>query len=431
MGCIPVKEVLSVVAFLLSLASLLITCLKRKRKVNTKNNAVQSKQRKKEIAVQNTKSKEDNVKITSITQEKEIAVRYTKSKEDHVKVTSITQEAKTSDKASSKPNPKAIDITSFKPKKNKNLGNTCYFNAALQALNFTKSFRESLQCLQSSSVNAQDLLLSKTVYDLMRGAERNEDNSKELKNVFKAIKNIYRNDPFVIGKQEDSHELLNTLLVGIFDEIKTLIKNMPNRRKDPDWIDARRIFTGCFIIMYVYDSCEDNVPRNELQTISLISPQEGVEEGLFDLERVEEDEEFDLPCRICKTVGSGRAYRRLLVFQPPPVLVLHIDRFKMDDSRGLTKNTKLVKYPKCLNMAKFCSAVGKERLQNRSLYELYAVIVHKAPNCTNLDVSSQTKSKRADVDADWFIVSDEFVSKVSEKDVLNHPNAYILFYEVQ
>lgn len=43
---------------------------------------------------------------------------------------------------------------------------------------------------QSSSVNAQDLLLSKTVYDLMRGAERNEDNSKELKNVFKAIKNM-------------------------------------------------------------------------------------------------------------------------------------------------------------------------------------------------------------------------------------------------
>lgn len=130
----------------------------------------------------------------------------------------------------------------------------------------------------------------------------------------------------------------------------------------------------------------------------------------------------------------------------------------------------------------------QERLQNRSLYELYAVIVHigtiysghyyayvnarrqhdvekwqnlfktsiedeealkeevncffkkndirqeiitTAPNCTNLDVSSQTKSKRADVDADWFIVSDEYVSKVSEKDVLNHPNAYILFYEVQ
>lgn len=26
---------------------------------------------------------------------------------------------------------------------------------------------------------------------------------------------------------------------------------------DPDWIDARNIFTGCFIIIYVYDSCED------------------------------------------------------------------------------------------------------------------------------------------------------------------------------
>lgn len=36
----------------------------------------------------------------------------------------------------------------------------------------------------------------------------------------------YRNDPFVIGKQEDSHELLNTLLVGIFDEIKTLIVSL-------------------------------------------------------------------------------------------------------------------------------------------------------------------------------------------------------------
>lgn len=401
------------------------------------------------------------------------------------------------------------NIPNTSEKRSKNLGNTCYFNSAIQALYFTKSFKESLECLQSSS-GAQDLEISKTVFDLFRKAELDEDTSKELKHVFNAIRKI--NHLFMIGTQEDSHELLNVLLGGIFDEIQTFIKDMPHQRQDPDWIDARNIFTGCFIIIYVYDSCKDvdvdfqkfislsiptgkskaknhRVPRNELETISLELPQEGLEEGFIDLEKVEEDDESCLPCRICNTVGSGRTFRRLLVFQPPPVLVLHIDRFKRDYYHRLTKNTELVQYPKCLNMAKFCSTVAKERLENRSIYHLYAVIVHtgtiygghyfayvntrrqhdvekwqklvkstiededalkeevncffkrndikqeiitKRANCSpNLDVSNHLKSKREDVDANWFYVSDENVKKVPEKDVLSHKDAYILFYEVR
>lgn len=131
----------------------------------------------------------------------------------------------------------------------------------------------------------------------------------------------------------------------------------------------------------------------------------------------------------------------------------------------------------------------QERLQNRSLYELYAVIVHtgtihsghyyayvnarrqhdvekwqnllktsieeeealkeevncffkrkdieqeiitKTSNCSpSLIVSNETKSKRADVDAEWFYVSDENVKGAQEKEVLSHKDAYILFYEVQ
>lgn len=58
-------------------------------------------------------------------------------------------------------------------------------------------------------------------------------------------------------------------------------------------------------------------------------------------------------------------------------------------------------------------------------------IITKASNCSNLDVSNQTKSKRANGNAEWFYVSDENVRKATEKEVLNQKDAYILFYEVQ
>lgn len=60
--------------------------------------------------------------------------------------------------------------------------------------------------------------LTKNVSQLLEKQTKQSGNhTRELKGVLNAIRKI--NDQFGHGTQEDSYELLNTLLGGLFDEI--------------------------------------------------------------------------------------------------------------------------------------------------------------------------------------------------------------------
>ncbi|XP_056015892.1 ubiquitin carboxyl-terminal hydrolase 16-like isoform X3 [Ostrea edulis] len=387
------------------------------------------------------------------------------------------------------------------PKGNKNLGNTCFFNSSLQALFVTKSFNDSLSSLKATSTEFEDLTLTKQVLGLLeKRKERSGSHTAELKSVLNALGKI--NSQFNRRTQEDSFELLNTLLGGIFDELKHIEDKrrlqLTNADTQDNEIDFRRLFTGLFISIYVYDSCNDvevdfeefttlsipigerlefdcdTLPHHGLQTISLDEPDIGIEKGLAILTQIEDFLESDLPCRICNKEGSGKAYKRLLVFQPPPVLVIHIDRFRMNDVSHLTKNTERVQYPRRLSLAKFCSKANKTIPKEDMVYELYAVVVHAGGiggghyyayvNTTRrhdvdrwqrhlrrttgdleklkCEIENILKKKhefendenhenQCDVKDSWFYISDDNVTEANVNEVMSHKDAYILFYEVQ
>ncbi|XP_062573647.1 ubiquitin carboxyl-terminal hydrolase 16-like isoform X2 [Saccostrea cucullata] len=311
-----------------------------------------------------------------------------------------------------------------------------------------------------------------------------------------------QNNQFGRGTQEDSYELLNTLLGGIFDELQIANENGTLRSTDTgsekNEISVKNLFTGLFITIYVYDSCDDvdvdfeefttlsipivedldhgydKLPHHSLQAISSEEPNIDIEKGLAVLTQIEEYEESDLQCRICNKEGSGKAYRRMLVFQTPPVLVIHIDRFKMNDLNHLTKNANCVQYPRRLNMAKFCSVANTELSTNGLNYELYAIVIHSGAlggghyyayvNATRRHdvrkwqehlhrttgeleelkstIQEYLRDKRdlqddsrnmdpCEVKDNWFYVSDNNVRSANVGEVLCHKDAYILFYEVQ
>lgn len=391
-------------------------------------------------------------------------------------------------------------VTDFNPPKgNRNLGNTCFFNSSLQALYFTKSFREAITCLKPLSRNFENMPLTKNVSRLLeKQTIQSENHTRELKGVLSAVRKI--NDQFGHGTQEDSYELLNTVLGGIFDEINNAdISRM--EEGGGSLIDVRNIFKGMFIVVYVYDSCNDievdfeefttlSIPivdqsddctlsksHHGLKTVTLASPLNGVESGLAAFTQTEEFEEQQLPCRICDSKyvdGTEKSYKRMLVFQPPPVLVIHIDRYEMNGSSNLTKNSKQMSYSRRLDVSQFCSIANTTMCKQDYLYELYAVVVHTGAisgghyyafvNTTRKhDVKrwehlirkstgdidtlkreaeiilqekrNEMKHERTEeipeVKPNWYYVSDQIVTPVSEEDVLSHKDAYILFYEVQ
>lgn len=47
------------------------------------------------------------------------------------------------------------------------------------------------------------------------------------------------------------------------------------------------------------------------------------------------------------------------------------------------------------------------------------------------EIKEERTEEIPEVKPNWFYVSDQTVTSVSEEDVLNHKDAYILFYEVQ
>lgn len=393
-------------------------------------------------------------------------------------------------------------VTGFNtPKGNRNLGNTCFFNSSLQALYFTKSFREAITCLKPLSRNFENMPLTKNVSRLLeKQTIQSENHTRELKSVLSAVRKI--NDQFGHGTQEDSYELLNTVLGGIFDEINNAdISRM--EEGGGSLIDVRNIFKGMFIVVYVYDSCNDievdfeefttlSIPivdqsddctaitHRGLKTVTLASPLNGVESGLAALTQIEEFEEQQLPCRICDSKyvdgTEKKSYKRILVFQPPPVLVIHIDRYEMNGSGNLTKNSKQMSYSRRLDVSQFCSIANTTMSKQDYLYELYAVVVHTGAisgghyyafvNTTrkhdvkrwehlirkstgeidtlkreaeiilqekrNIDEMEEERTEEIpEVKPNWYYVSDQTVTPVSEEDVLSHKDAYILFYEVQ
>lgn len=383
------------------------------------------------------------------------------------------------------------------PKGNGNLGNTCFFNSSLQALYFSKSFKEALVCTEHVTRDFDNMVLTKSVLELLeKQTQLSENHTKELQSVLSAVRRI--NNQFGRGTQEDSYELLNTLLSGIFDEINNSDNSKLITERDESLMDVRNIFKGMFIEVYVYDSCNDveiefeefttlSIPIVDqskdssnamlhygFQTVTADFPRSGIENGLASLTQIEEFE--DLPCRICNTNGMevGKSYKKMLVFQPPPVLIIHIDRYNMRDSGHLTKNSTQMSYHKRLDMSQFCSVANNTMSKQDFMYELYAVVVHTGAisgghyyafvntarkhdvkrwerlvckstgdiDTLKRDAEIILKEKRngmkqerpeeiPEVEPNWYYVSDQTVTSVSEKEVLSHKDAYILFYEVQ
>uniref|UniRef100_A0A8W8JDI5 ubiquitinyl hydrolase 1 n=1 Tax=Magallana gigas TaxID=29159 RepID=A0A8W8JDI5_MAGGI len=310
--------------------------------------------------------------------------------------------------------------------------------------------------------------LTKNVSQLLEKQTKQSGNhTRELKGVLNAIRKI--NDQFGHGTQEDSYELLNTLLGGLFDEINNAdISRM--EEGGGSLIDVRNIFKGMFIVVYVYDSCNDvevdfeefttlSIPivdqsddctaitHHGLKTVTLASPSNGVEHGLAALTQIEEFEEQQLPCRICDSKyaeGTGKTYKRILVFQPPPVLVIHIDRYEMTMSKQdyLYELYAVVVHTGAISGGHYYAFVNTTRKHNVERWEHLIrksngdidtlkreaeIILQEKRN----EMKRERTEEIPEVKPNWYYVSDQTVTPVSEEDVLSHKDAYILFYEVQ
>ena len=334
-----------------------------------------------------------------------------------------------------------------------NMGNTCFFNSALQCLNATVPLVESCGELRGGAVCSA---FARTIWSGMRGKSGRDYRPAELHTEI-----VRRFRQFKGYGQHDSHELLRCLLDAMATEENkakiqpSIIENVfkgelissvlcencgiqggnraMSRSIDPI-MDLSLEMTrksqkstpdfGSLLRNYRLDIDESDFMTSgkrmsgqepELNpdlTVNMSS----VEGCLAAFTRCElmADRENLYSCDRCK--GKSRAIRRLLIARPPEILVIHLKRFSTT-GRHSTKLTSFVSYPAVLDITSYCVSA-----EHPVRYSLYAISVHSG------GINGGHYVAYVKHGGEWYHCSDSHVSKVRDTEVLRQ-QAYILFYQ--
>jgi len=355
---------------------------------------------------------------------------------------------------------KPIARATPKPKGLSNLGNTCYFNSTLQCLCATQPLHTHLPDLQtlkkSSEVNQA---FGRSLQDMKEKDRGRVHAPSELLAAVAAKCKQFRG-----YGQHDSHELLRCLLDALAVEMR--------KAKAGNYVES--VFGGQLLSSVLCIGCQRAGRGREMvrttdpvMDISLeiaLKPSKQPEE-FRDLLRhwrysIEAEdcpagqsapilgEEPELPsssdnsptvesclraftrceglldrnnlydCVHCRS--QNPAIRRLLLYRPPKVLVLHLKRFT---NRGAvpSKLTGFVPYPAILDISPYCVKQPGTILPP---YRLYAVSVHMG------GLESGHYVAFIEFEGNWYECDDSHVSRVSRESALTQ-DAYLLFYQAE
>ena len=128
----------------------------------------------------------------------------------------------------------------------------------------------------------------------------------------------------------------------------------------------------------------------------------------------------DYKCDKCK--GTDNSTIENSILSDNNTVILQFSRFELNKTcTDYNKNCSQIDFPLNLNLTDYVLAKGNH------CYELYAVILHFGSmdgghyiSCVKKNINGQDK---------WFLCDDGNIKEISEADLLNHKNAYVLFYQ--
>lgn len=124
------------------------------------------------------------------------------------------------------------------------------------------------------------------------------------------------------------------------------------------------------------------------------------------------------------TVVSTKA-KQILLGRLPQDLVIHINRSIFDNWGNQRKNTSLISFPPVLDIVDdWVASMGQISVGRHGSYELKCTVTHSGRHDNGHYVAYGKRGK------EWYSFNDEIVSKVSEEQVLDRGNVFLLFYEL-
>ena len=328
----------------------------------------------------------------------------------------------------------------YVPQGFRNLGNTCFMNAALQALLAMPSLISTLE----REVTSRDLRSAYLAKDLIELAD-----TKALSRgvILQSLKRKVgdRNNEFSSFGQNDGHEFLRTLLLCVHEEINRVVGKKPYQelKDDPREHDddaARRwaeyhvrrddsvindFFAGQKKTVRTCDSCNTkSLNFDPFLDLSLPVPSSSsakaieVEQLISSFtgkERLSSTDSMFI-CPTCKKPRDAVQTTTIQVW--PQSLVLHLSRFSSHKGR---KVTTAVDFDKELKVEEAWG--GSSSSRGLPTYVLTAVVVHTG----SMDYGHYFAYVQ--VGTTWYLCDDSSIREVSSKDALREAaGAYMLFY---
>lgn len=125
-------------------------------------------------------------------------------------------------------------------------------------------------------------------------------------------------------------------------------------------------------------------------------------------------------CEKCHKTTNATKHSSIM--RAPETLLIHLKKFRFNGTSS-SKMKQAVSYPMFLDMTEFCEPNEKNHVVPVK-YQLTTVVVHEGRSLSSGHYIVHCRQP----DGSWAIYDDEYLNKITERDVLKEPNAYYLLY---
>ena len=136
-----------------------------------------------------------------------------------------------------------------------------------------------------------------------------------------------------------------------------------------------------------------------------------------------DNEQKGYVCEKCHKTTN--AVKRNSILRAPETLLVHLKKFRFNGTSS-SKMKQAVSYPMFLDLTEYCEkeSIPAGRKQLSLKYQLISVVVHEGRSLSSGHYITHCKQP----DGSWATYDDEYINKITERDVLREPNAYYLIY---
>ncbi|SCU96556.1 LAME_0F16644g1_1 [Lachancea meyersii CBS 8951] len=332
-------------------------------------------------------------------------------------------------------------LTKLRPKGLLNHGVTCYTNAAVQAMIHIPAIQhylfDVLRGEYKSTIKPQSVthVLAETTKKML-SQESSKSQFINPKKLIGRLDDI--NCMMSEWQQEDSHEYFMSLMSRLQED------GVPRGHKLTESI-MYDIFGGLLRQEVTCKSCgqvsKTEQPiydlslhlkgkKNPETTGSINADSEDEPQRRFSIEKSIRD--FFNPelikadkatkegyfCEKCQKTTNASKHNFIL--RAPETLLVHLKKFRFNGTSS-SKMKQAVSYPMFLDLTEFCEDAQKSTPVK---YQLVSVVVHEGRSLSSGHYIAHCKQP----DGSWVTYDDEYINKISERQILKEPGAYYLVY---